>query len=535
MKGIQTTTLLAVFLVGVVSCPAAGEALKLTWGDKGPASLQYDDRESLESGEIRVTGVFFQDAKGHVYEGDTEQKDVKVDPRRGRVRKTYEWGTVAVSYEPEGARLDLTAEISIHPARDTLVAIYLELMELRFASKPRCKGRSFHFYGGKTSMAHNVGGPGLVVADDGARALVFCIEDMARPLSFGLGKAAGKDSPSVFPVLAYTGRHPMLKQKWPFIDRPVNPGATETFRMSIRFGPTGLHPDALTTDLYKAYGKAHPSLLNWPDRRPIGRIIMCTSAMGIEGNPRGWFNDRSLDIRTGEARAAFRQRVLSYADNAVAICKAMNAQGVLVWDIEGQEKKHPISYLGDPRVLPEAAPEMEAVADAFFKKFSDAGLLTGITIRPTRVVAAGEGDTAAGKIGNALKCDGVGSFVKAGHWPDLEPDHLTIEAWVYADKFPAEGDKRRWIVSKNKNEHKDGHYALIVSGKRACAFLNIGGGGENCYSATSPKGAFGLGRWHHLAMSYDGAVLKTYVDGAVVASKTVNKPRSKGKESLNIG
>jgi len=30
-------------------------------------------------------------------------------------------------------------------------------------------------------------------------------------------------------------------------------------------------------------------------------------------------------------------------------------------------------------------------------------------------------------------------------------------------------------------------------------------------------------------------VLKTYVDGAVVASKTVNKPRSKGKESLNIG
>jgi len=51
----------------------------------------------------------------------------------------------------------------------------------------------------------------------------------------------------------------------------------------------------------------------------------------------------------------------------------------LTWDIEGQEYPHAISYLGDPRSLP---PEMESVADEYFKVFADAGLRTGVTIRP---------------------------------------------------------------------------------------------------------------------------------------------------------
>ena len=64
----------------------------------------------------------------------------------------------------------------------------------------------------------------------------------------------------------------------------------------------------------------------------------------------------------------------------------MNAQGVIVWDIEGQEMPHMISYIGDPRLMEQMAPEMAGAADAFMQKFKDAGLRVGVTIRPSHVV-----------------------------------------------------------------------------------------------------------------------------------------------------
>ncbi len=37
-------------------------------------------------------------------------------------------------------------------------------------------------------------------------------------------------------------------------------------------------------------------------------------------------------------------------------------------------------------MLPQAAPEMDEYADAFFRKFLDAGLKTGVCIRPSRII-----------------------------------------------------------------------------------------------------------------------------------------------------
>ena len=39
-------------------------------------------------------------------------------------------------------------------------------------------------------------------------------------------------------------------------------------------------------------------------------------------------------------------------------------QGIIVWDLEGQEFIHPTTYIGDPRALGAGyAPEMNAIAD----------------------------------------------------------------------------------------------------------------------------------------------------------------------------
>lgn len=126
----------------------------------------------------------------------------------------------------------------------------------------------------------------------------------------------------------------------------------------------------------------------WPDRRAIGAVYLAQEASGWPAaaralNPRGWFGDRDRDYVSTGGRTAFRAKLLGWADNTVRICRSFGAQAVIVWDVEGQEHPHPVSYLGEPRSLP---PEMDAAADAFFARLRSAGLRVGVTIRLQQVV-----------------------------------------------------------------------------------------------------------------------------------------------------
>lgn len=84
---------------------------------------------------------------------------------------------------------------------------------------------------------------------------------------------------------------------------------------------------------------------------------------------------------------------MAYADECIRNSKRLNAQGIIIWDLEGQQMPHATSYIADPRALSRVAPEMDAVADEFFKKLSGAGLRTGLTVRPTRIEPADDGWT----------------------------------------------------------------------------------------------------------------------------------------------
>ena len=103
-----------------------------------------------------------------------------------------------------------------------------------------------------------------------------------------------------------------------------------------------------------------PATLDWNDRRPIGSIYLARDNTKWSSNPRGWFNDPKIDVFSPEGLRAFQTRLMKYADESVALLKAMNAQGMIVWDIEGEEFAHPqASYVGDPTLLFRIAPEME--------------------------------------------------------------------------------------------------------------------------------------------------------------------------------
>ncbi len=139
-----------------------------------------------------------------------------------------------------------------------------------------------------------------------------------------------------------------------------------------------------------------------------------------------------------------------------------------------------------------------------------------------------------GRIGPGLRCDDA-NFVEVPHAPELEPANLTIEAWVRLEESPKDGETRRWIVNKNGNEWEEGHYALMLDGRRAGAYLNIGGGRDNVFAVWSEAKPLPLREWQHIAFTYDGSDLRLYVNGEAAGQTKVGRARVPGKTSVQIG
>jgi hypothetical protein len=128
----------------------------------------------------------------------------------------------------------------------------------------------------------------------------------------------------------------------------------------------------------------------------IDTVFLSDFSWKSEKNPRGWNPHwfRSLESFTPDVLEQGRQ----YADRAKNKHKS---DGVLVWDIEGQEHRN-VNYVGDPRfplcpemqalgpsaenILDEGVKFYHTVARNFFMKFYDAGLRVGGTLRPTSLV-----------------------------------------------------------------------------------------------------------------------------------------------------
>jgi hypothetical protein len=137
-------------------------------------------------------------------------------------------------------------------------------------------------------------------------------------------------------------------------------------------------------DVYRAFGEAFPPTLRWPDRRPMGMLHIGDTRRDRR-NPRGWFlltHDAKFPAATNAAyQGQFRKAMLDNAAEVVRVSRRLGIQGVVVWQTEGmQEPGH--AYYGEPRILPYAAPEMDAVADDYFRVLREGGLRVGVCLRP---------------------------------------------------------------------------------------------------------------------------------------------------------
>lgn len=129
-----------------------------------------------------------------------------------------------------------------------------------------------------------------------------------------------------------------------------------------------------------------PAGAHWTDRRPIGVLFLASDFHASAINPRGWFNDEKLDVTGPGGQERFHQALQAYTDRTLEILKRTDAQGVIVWDLEGEEYPHKTTFIGDPRLVQRLAPEMAAVADEFFARLRNAGLKVGLTIRPQQLI-----------------------------------------------------------------------------------------------------------------------------------------------------
>ncbi|MDA0840185.1 MAG: hypothetical protein O3B01_10880 [Planctomycetota bacterium] len=331
--------------------------------------------------QFSVERLFLRRADGMIRAIGLIGKKSRRDSSSDTNSRSWDWGQVSLSHALSENRINVQVKVE-NRSDQTIESIQLHLGDIQLPESAEPQNIFFRTpwmrEANAMRMSHGIGEPGIVGVDFPAGSLAVCNEQVSRPLGLGFGWPKDTEKRS-WPLLLYTGRHPSVPKMFPYIKRPILPGQSDTFSFSIRFGPSGADLGELTDDLFKRFAQAHPFQVHWADRRPIGQIFLCRSHSGWETNPRGYFNTPDVDIKTEAGLIDFKKRLLTYADGCVRIMKDMNAQGVIVWDVEGQENKHPISYLGDPRSLP---PEMEPVADEFFKKFTDASLKVGVTIRP---------------------------------------------------------------------------------------------------------------------------------------------------------
>lgn len=113
----------------------------------------------------------------------------------------------------------------------------------------------------------------------------------------------------------------------------------------------------------------------------------------------------------------------------------------------------------------------------------------------------------------ALRFNGS-NFVQITNSPNLEPQRLTVEAWV---RSPSSPGSNRDILAKNPTTCSWAAYSLYTNGGGLQFYI-----GTSSTYVPSPNAGIGIwdGRWHHVAGTYDGASVRLFVDGFQVGSGT---------------
>lgn len=166
---------------------------------------------------------------------------------------------------------------------------------------------------------------------------------------------------------------------------------TYTFNYRYVFTDFGTTIKTACPDETQAWLWANSRNIRWVNRGAIASNMMATVGRQVPvTNPRAWFPDNkpAIDITTPAGLQALHDAAVSRVNYEIWSVKQVNGQGVIFWDLEGAERSG-MMYVGDPRVIPVMAPEMDAIADELMGLVKNAGLSAGICIRDNKVLIDG--------------------------------------------------------------------------------------------------------------------------------------------------
>jgi hypothetical protein len=122
---------------------------------------------------------------------------------------------------------------------------------------------------------------------------------------------------------------------------------------------------------------------------------------------------------------------------------------------------------------------------------------------------------AAGKTGEGLSLSG--GFVQVPDAPDLQPAHVTVQAWV---KATSPGNFT-YIVGKARGAGGISYALYTGGGGGLIFFVNStpdGGAVRTVLSPSADPAVIWDGQWHQATGTYDGQAARLYVDGTEVGS-----------------
>src|SRR4029453_12276095 len=136
----------------------------------------------------------------------------------------------------------------------------------------------------------------------------------------------------------------------------------------------------------------------------------------------------------------------------------------------------------------------------------------------------------AGKFGGALSFDGVADWVTISHTPLLSlTNGMTLEAWVKASSV---SNWRCVILKERCGGLAYGLYAGDTGGHSAAFIRRTADSGDTDATGSA---VLPLNTWVHVAATYDGATLRTFVGGQQVAATSASGAIATSTEPLRIG
>lgn len=301
----------------------------------------------------------------------------------------YDFFELLYQYRHVNDTLFFTLTLTNTSKSDTLAGVNFIPFILEFPQRPIGFQPYVPYY------HYNLDAPTVISANYKTGKLVLTNEDVGNNVFVGLLDAnnpSGKEYKVWVSTIPFNG---MVTNGIPNLEKKLAPSQSVTYRLALRFYPDGTPDESVAPTVMAKYRAKTKVQFRWKDRRPVGTLFLSSVAKQNAGeNPRGWLPSQRVSVKTGEGLRQLRRDILVFAERSIAILKSMNAQGMITWDIEGQEFPHAISYVGSPDKLLQVAPEMDAIADEYFALFGKAGFKTGICIRPQEFILSKDGTSA---------------------------------------------------------------------------------------------------------------------------------------------